>query len=312
MPEQTGRAAGGFSGERQPIILAASAPCRPLFHREQTMTIEELCDTPSWSWPDDAADTLLASIRDPTADPTLRREAALLAGEVTVMNEAIARALLDVIRSPDEDGELRARAAIALGPTLESMDDDLEWEDPDEFLVPEAVFDEVLEALHSIFRDPATPKTVRRRVLEASVRASAPWHEGAVRAAYHDADPEWKATGVFAMAYLPGFDAAIVEALEAEEPEVRREAVRAAGRRGLGAAWPHVLPLLGGEHGDREMLLAAIEAAPGIHPAGAIPALEALQESDDEEIAGAADDAISDARAFMAFEDEEDEDDERW
>ena len=60
---------------------------------------------------------------------------------------------------------------------------------------------------------PGVPKELRRRILEASVRAFEPWHPDAIRTAYASSDQEWVLTAVFAMAHIKGFDEQILESL---------------------------------------------------------------------------------------------------
>ena len=43
--------------------------------------------------------------------------------------------------------------------------------------------------------DSSIPKQVRRRILEASVRAPEDWHQNAIRAAYSSGDKDWMLTG---------------------------------------------------------------------------------------------------------------------
>jgi hypothetical protein len=46
---------------------------------------------------------------------------------------------------------------------------------------------------------------VRRRVLEASVRAPQDWHQEAIREAYSSGDESWRLTAVFCMRFVRGF-----------------------------------------------------------------------------------------------------------
>ena len=112
----------------------------------------------------------------------------------------------------------------------------------------------------------------------------------------------------------------IITYFTAGEPEVRgwnlergSNAVEAAGNWELDAAWKHVVALAEDPETDKDLLLAAIEAVGSIRPREAGPILVELTDSDDEEIAGAAKDAMmmADAasKSLDTFE-EEDEDDE--
>jgi hypothetical protein len=271
------------------------------------MDIQYLYETPPWQWPDDAGETLLEVLQNQAAPVEERRRAAELASSVTVMDDRIAEALLAVLRDPSAAEELRGQAAISLGPVLEEMDMELEWEDPDDLLISEPVFRAIQDTLHRLYLDAEAPKYVRRRALEASVRALADWHESAVRAAYHSGDEEWSRTAVFAMSHLPGFDAEILEALESPDPELHYEAVRAAGSRGLKEAWRHVKGIVQNERGDKALLLAAIEAVGGIRPDDAADILADLSDHDDEDIAEAVEEALS-----MSSEPWDEDDEEEW
>jgi hypothetical protein len=269
------------------------------------MDLKMLCATPSWEWPDDAADTLLEVLRDTNASADDRLLAAELASDVTAMNDEIAEALLALLRSPGETNELRGQAAISLGPTLEMVEMEMGWDD-DDLPVSEATAAAIPEALHRAYLDAGTPKFVRRRALEAAVRAPADWHAGAIRAAYHSGDSEWMLTAVFGMAHAGGFEAEILEALESNDPALRYEAVLAAGNWGLKKAWGHVSRIVEHGRGDKMLLLAAIEAAVGIRPAEAASLLVDLIDHPDDDIAAAAGEAL----ALSSDPWEEDDEDE--
>jgi hypothetical protein len=226
------------------------------------------------------------------------------AGDFAEMNDDLAHALIDIVRDRTEPEELRAAAAISLGPVLEECDME-GFEEEDELFRPpisEDTYRAIQTALREVHDSADDAKLVRRRALEAAVRAPADWQPDAVRAAYAAADPEWKMTAVFTMHYVPGFDNEILASLDDPDPEVRFEAIRAAGSRDLPAAWPKIHTLLVPPSGDRDLLLAAIEAAPFVSPSEAQPILFQLSESDDAEIAEAAEDALS----FIDIEREED------
>jgi HEAT repeat protein len=141
------------------------------------------------------------------------------------------------------------------------------------------------------------------------VRAPQDWHREAIRAAWSSEDEEWKLTAVFCMRYVRGFDDQIVEALDSENLDIQYEAVCAAGNWGLDAAWPHVTALLASEDTGKPLLLAAIDAVASIRPEEAGPILVDLADSEDEEIAEAAQEAMEMAEAQRKFElDGEDDD----
>jgi len=254
--------------------------------------LNALKETPPWEWPEDAGKTLLTILRDEQASESDRVLAAELAGDSTVINDELADRLLSIVQSGAEPERLRATSAIALGPVLELSDTD-GFDDPEDTPITEDTFLRIQESFRKLYSDTSVPKEVRRRVLEASVRALQDWHKGAVRSAYANRDEDWKLTAVFAMGFVPGFGDQILEALESSNPEIEREAVQAAGNQGVEAAWPHVAALLASEDTDKPLLLAAIEAAAYIRPDEAGILLVDLADSRDEEIAEAAQDAMA-------------------
>jgi hypothetical protein len=257
------------------------------------LDLSVLSEIPPWDWPPATGDTLHAALRDPKQPISDRLIAAELAGDLCVMDDDMAQALLAVLGSPDEPEELRAKAAISLGPALEAsemegFDDDGISEPP----VEEATFLAMQETLHRIYADTGAPKLLRRHALEASVRASQDWHAAAIREAYSSSEQDWRMTAVFAMKYVPGFDREILASLENPDSEIRFEAVRAAGGCGLKSAWPQIKAILTSPEADRDLVLAAIEACESIAPKKAKAILVSLCDSDDEEIAEAANDAL--------------------
>jgi hypothetical protein len=257
------------------------------------MDLKALKEIPTWNWPKGAETVVRDVLLDDTAEVPDRCIAAELAGDFAVINDELARALLSILASPDQAEPLRACAAIALGPALENADT-MGFDDPDDEAISEMIFEEVKSTLRRRYEDPRTPKLVKRRILEASVRAAAPWHEEAVAAADAGDDPEWRLTAVFCMRFVQGFDDRILEALTADDPEIHYQAICAAGNAGLEGAWPHVMSIINRpDTVDRPLLLAAIEAVANIRPKSASDVLDDLAHSDDEEISEAVLDALS-------------------
>jgi hypothetical protein len=246
---------------------------------------------------------------DPQAKAPDRLLAAQLAGDFTVINDDLAAALLAIVRDAGEPGQLRARAAISFGPALEQANID-GFEDPDEVPITEGMFRNIQDSLQKLYLDNGTPKEVRRRVLEASVRAPEAWHRDAIAHAYASGDQEWMLTAVFAMRWVRGFDKQILEALKSANPDIHYEAVRAAGNWELDAAWPHIVALVKNPRTPKRLLLAAIGAVGSIRPAEAPEILLDLADSDDEDIAEAADEAMMMAEGPSAYEEEDDEEEE--
>ncbi len=255
------------------------------------MKLEALAAMGSWDWPDDAGATLLQVLRDREADAGDRLLATELAGDVVVMNDGIASALLGLAEAADEAVDLRGQAAISLGPALEWADLD-GFDDPDEIVISEEMFDRIQETLQRLHGDDAAPKELRCRALEASVRAPQEWHREAIRAAYGSEDAEWRRTAVFGMRHVRGFDQTILEALESPDAETEIEAILAAGAWELDEAAAHVTAILSSEDAEKERLLAAIEAIPFLRPNQAADLLADLLESDDEDIVDAAREAL--------------------
>lgn len=279
------------------------------------MDLRALLELPPWDWPEEARDLVATTLRDRDAHEEERALAASFAGDLTLLDEELARELLALAKADGEPARLRGAAAIALGAALELADTD-GFDDPDAVCLGEALFGEVRRALQAMYADARTPKLVRRRALEAAVRAPAAWQEGAVRAAWTERDDEWRLTAIFCMGYLRGgFDDKLVDALQSPQPELRLQAIRAAGRVELDAAWPHVEPIIRGAQreptGDeKDLLLAAIEAAGTIRPAQAADLLEPLKRSRDQQVAEAAAEAFSMALVMSELEDDEADEDE--
>jgi uncharacterized protein (UPF0147 family) len=268
------------------------------------MDLKALQDTPPWDWPRDAAKKFQEVLIDRQADPADRLMAAELAGDLTVVNDGLADALTAIIRSPDESEQLRSRAAIALGPVLEQAETD-GFEDLDDVPISRRTFRNIQELLQQLYFDDSVPKEVRRRILEASVRAPESWHENAIKAAYSSGDKEWILTAVFSMRWVRGFDDQILAALKSADPEIHYQAVEAAGNWGLASAWSDIVTLVRDATTPKSLLLAAIDAVANIRPAEAQSVLADLADSDDEEIAEAVDEAVGMTETVSDEEDDE-------
>lgn len=266
------------------------------------MDVEFLSQLPPWDWPDDAGETIQRTLRDRSAPASARTLAADLAGHLVVMTDELAATLLDLLEDPREDDELRGRAALAVGPVLEELHLEL-FEDPDEASVSPRMGETIRRTLRDVYLDGEASTYVRRRVLETSIRHSEPWHEGAVRSAYHSGDRGWLVTAVFCMGHLSGFEDEILEAVRSDDRDVRYQGVVAAGRAEVREAWPYIRPLLLGPTDDRALLLAAVEAVVGVRPEAAGAVLAPLVDSDDPEVVEAAEDSAEAAEAFLGGSD---------
>jgi hypothetical protein len=274
------------------------------------MKLADYPELPPWEWPKEAGTLFLNTLANAKAPQSDRLIAAELAGDLVVMNDALAEALLAVVHNNAEPEEIRARAAISLGPVLEQAYIE-EFDDPDEVPITLATYEKIQTTLHQLYLDESIPKEVRRRALEGSVRSPEDWHEDAIRKQFASGDAEWILTAVFCMRFVRGdFKPLILEALKNPDPEIHGEAVHAAGSAELDEAWPHVVALLKGKKTPKPLLLAAIEASAGIRPGEAVEYLTDLAVSDDEEIAEAADEAITMASEPEEFEYDEDDEEE--
>ncbi len=270
------------------------------------MDLKTLQDTPPWDWPRDAKKIFKKTLLDRGADPADRIIAAELAGNMVAINDELAAALLATAGNPDELEELRGAAAIALGPALEQAYTD-EFDDPEEVPISEEMFNKIRDSLHKLYLNEKIPKEVRRRILEASVRAPEDWHKDAIAAAYSSGDSEWMLTAVFSMGYVRGFDAQILEALKSSDPEVHFQAVDAAGTWQIEQAWPHVVALVQDPRTPKPLVFAAIEAVGNIRPNEAGEILEPLTLSEDEEIKEVALDVIGMATGMADWDEDEEE-----
>jgi len=276
------------------------------------MNLQSLSVTPPWEWPSDARETVLEGLTNREAPVVDRILATELAGNLIVMSDALARALLSILEDPAEDPALRKTAASSLGPVLE----DFEWFDDSDLDLDlgdrhcsEDTIEQIRAALRRTYHDAHVPAEVRRYALEASVRTREDWHADAVRTAYRSGDDGWRLTAAFCMRFVEGFEQEIAEALTDPELDVRFEALHAAGGWGVQAAWPHILDLLRDpEAADRALLLAAVEASSSMAAQTPDPRTELLSRlaaSEDEELAEAAKDALMELEAGWSGDDAE-------
>jgi len=266
--------------------------------------LTSLENIPPWEWPHDTGEVLLGILGNDAVGEEDRVIAAEFAGNSVVINDTLADALLSVLCDGRSPARLRAQAAISFGAALEHSDID-GFEDPDDAPISEAMFRKVKDTLRGLYDDTDAPKEVRRRSLEAAVRAGESWHQDAVRAAYASEDQDWKLTAVFCMRYVRGFDEEILESLDAGNGELRYEAVCAAGNREVKGAWPHIAGIITSERADKSLLLAAIEAAVGVCPERAPEVLGELMNSEDEDIAAAAFEAAAIAEGLDEMEEDD-------
>jgi len=270
-----------------------------------TQRLQALAETPPFDWPEDARPLLLGVLRDRAAKEDDRVLAAELAGSTVVQDDEVALALLSLAESEREATRLRSRAVIALGPGLE-LCEMLGFDEPADVPLSADTFGTVQQGLRTLHTDPDVPKELRRKSLEASVRAPQAWHPEAVRAAFHSGDDEWRLTAVFCMRFIEGFEQEILESLPSASVDVRAEAMFGVAAWAIEAAWPRVLEVLEAKVTERFLLLGAIEATGALRPAEAAELLAPLAALGDEEI----DEAVEEALAMGDFAEEEGDDDE--
>jgi len=273
------------------------------------MDLKTLQDTPPWEWPPETEQFLLDLLGDRTADAAERKAAAELAGDYTVISDALALGLLTVVRDELESLDLRSTAVIALGPALEHADM-MGFEDEDDVLISERLFHRLQDTLQKLYMQADLPKELRQRILEASVRAPQKWHHEVVRSAYGSDDPAWRLTAVFCMGYIGGFDSQILEALQNPDPLVHYHAVCAAGNWEVDEAWPHISELVRSDRTDKDLRIAAIGAVAAIRPEEAGGLFNDLIESEDEELVEAVFEALALAGGLEEFDDDDQDDDE--
>lgn len=254
---------------------------------------------------DEASRPFVSALRE--GNPEAR--AAALEEIASIVDDALARELLRFARDPEREDWERGRALIVLGPALEETGYEEEedgslappvgpeewWETP----LSEAAYREVHDELRRIYHDAAQPKLVRRRALEAAVRAPRDWHRDAVATAWRSGDDEWRLTAIFAMGFLPGFAEEIEEAFRGDDPVIRREAIAAVGRSELGHLVPELIDLATDTEADREDRIGAIEALEELQSADAMDALEELLDDDDDEVSQVAEAALEELQTWM-------------
>ena len=281
------------------------------------MDMHTLAGTPAFDWPTDAGEDILAVLQDRGAPQSERLLAAELAGDPMVLSDDLVEELLRILAGSTESEPLRSRVALSLGVALEEGE---MWdsEDLDGPQITEALLHRAKASLRDLYHDPGIPKELRRCALEASVRAPEPWHPGAIRAAYHDGDPDWRLSAVFCMRFIPGFDDEVVEALDTDDASGLYQAVCAAGAHSVDGAWSQIrhliqvassgAPILADDPDlEWSLLLAAMDAVVSIRPLEAADTLSELIDSDDEALSEAALDALDYAYGFSDMDEEDDE-----
>ena len=116
------------------------------------MNLKKIYDMPPWDWPEDAGRIFKDILDDRSADPSERLLAAEMAGNLVVMDNELAKALIAVVDNNDEMEEMRSRAVISLGPALEHAEI-YEFDDAEDIVLSEEVFQKVQALLRKIYYD---------------------------------------------------------------------------------------------------------------------------------------------------------------
>ncbi|MCA9670559.1 MAG: hypothetical protein KC503_33415 [Myxococcales bacterium] len=255
--------------------------------------LDLLQQTDPIEWPETATEALIAVLGTPTErDDDELMLAAQLVTVGGVLNDVTAAALCALLDDEGLADEVRAQAALALGPALQEFDEEGEWDFGEDAVLSVETFRLACDTLMEIFADEDQPPLLRRRALEAAVRAPQDWHAEAIANAFAHDDHDWQLTAVFCMRWVPGFETEILEALDSESDLLRGEALLAAGAWEIEAAWPVIEALLVAEDTEKDLRLAAIEAAVGMPTDDADAIFAELVDHHDEEIAAAAADAM--------------------
>ena len=286
----------GVSAHEQ---IHKEAPAQ-LDRASQLLLIE---DIPPWARTENADRLILDVLQDVSAAASDRLLAARLAGDGVVNCDEVAAIVVGILQDRNASAELRGQAAISLGAALEHGDT-LGFDDPQDIMLSEACFQHVTALLQRLYFDADTPEFVRRRVLEAAVRAPADWQRDAVQAAYTRGERDWRVTAVFCMRYIRGFEREIIESLESPDFDIHYEAICAAGNWAIDAAWSHLVSLVTDGQPDKNLLLAAIDAIVYIRPGEAGLILVDVDE-DDEVIVEAVHGAMAMATALAMSDDGE-------
>ena len=256
--------------------------------------LKMLANTESWDWPAEASDFILIVLKDRSRPLEDRILAAELSSELCDFGPGHARALLDILTDSGAQVGLRSAAALAFGPALELYDvDDLD-EDLEDNPLTEELFHRITKELRKIVIDLEGPKELRRRALEAAVRAPQEWQNQVVREAFQSPDSDWQLTAVFCMRYLKGFEQEIARSLKHKDERVVVEGLRAAGVWEVRKAWPAVRDLIRAKTTRHHLRLLAVEVASDVGGDRARQLLSSLIDHDDQEVAGLAELVLAD------------------
>jgi HEAT repeat protein len=188
----------------------------------------------------------------------------------------------------DESAEVRAAAVVALGRFM--LLGEME-------AIDQAAVDRAQDILHDIWVNEREDLEVRRRALESLASSSHEAVEDAINEAYASEEHRMKASALFAMGrtYDQRWAPIVLEELESNDQELRFEAARAAGELELEDAIPVLTEIAFDD--DVEIRDTAIWSLGEIGGREALRVLNVLsegaQETEDEDLILALDDAIA-------------------
>jgi HEAT repeat protein len=212
-------------------------------------------------------------------------------------------AFLNRLALSDPSSEIRSAATTELGRFILLG----EYEE-----IPAANATEAQETAIRIWNNAAEAIAVRRRALEAISNSGNEIVTSAIQAAYQDPNRLMRISAIFAMgrSYDHRWTATVLQELDNPDPEIRYEAIRAAGELELNQA----VPKLGGlaVEDEPEMREAAIWSLGEIGGNQALRILTSLADSaealEDEELLDTIEDAISTASLMGSDFDVNDDD----
>jgi HEAT repeat protein len=214
---------------------------------------------------------------------------------------ALADTLLELLSS---DPSILVRSAAATGLGRFVLLAELEE-------VEERLGTRIVEALWKVIQDPSEALEPRRRATEAISYSGREGVHELIDQAHRHASEKMRISAVFSMGRSadPVWGPTVIGELGSSSPEMRFEAVRACGELELRESVTNVIRLIADS--DREVQQAAISALGKIGGQEARRALILCCESEDEVIAAAGDEALSEleltAGIFDPLSDEEDE-----
>lgn len=262
--------------------------------------LRALEEVDAFEWPAESAAVILEALLGSNEEE--RQTALNLAGDLVVMNEPIATALLAILGDRQASPDDRGRAAIALGPALEECDL-ADWDDVSDVpVISRSLYDTARAALREAWADHENPVVVRRLALEAAVRAPEPWQRAAITEAFRAGDHDWRLCGLFCAGYVSGFEMQVFAALDDEDEAIVMQAVLAASDAQLSLAGPNLLALADSDTTPRALREAAIDALGHVDVPGRERVLSQLVAGDDAGLSDLASFALSEMHGFEDVE----------